>query len=56
MGDLVSLSDARIARQRRKQADLFSPGPFIALQSAWLEMIRANVSMVMAICFGARRS
>jgi len=55
MGELVSMADARQARRLRKQADLFNLMPFLAMQAAYLEMIRASFYASMAICFGERR-
>jgi hypothetical protein len=55
MGDLVSMSEARTVRQRRKQAEMFNPAPFLEMQAAWLEMMAANVRMVMAVYANAMR-
>jgi hypothetical protein len=55
MGDLVSMSEARTARQRRKQAEVFDVAPLLEMQAAWLEMMAANVRMVVAICFSGQR-
>jgi hypothetical protein len=55
MGDLVSMSEARTARQRRKQAEIFNPAPFIEMHLAFAEMIIANIRVGMAICFSATR-
>jgi hypothetical protein len=51
MGDLVSIAEARDTRHRRKQAEIFSHAPILALQAAYIEMIWASFYAGMAICF-----